>query len=47
MQNLSGYTYLVNQLDEVMDDMHDEKFHRTQVNEEVLKAYVGGTVNQL
>ncbi len=44
VQNLSGYTYLVNQLDCVIDDMFEKKFHRTQINEELLKSYVGGTV---
>lgn len=43
LQNLSGYTYLVNQLDVVMEDVNKEKFTRTQVNEELLKKYVGGT----
>jgi hypothetical protein len=44
VQNLSGYTYLVNNLDEVMEDMYQKKFQRTQVNEEILKSYFGGTV---
>jgi ATP-binding cassette subfamily D (ALD) protein 3 len=47
LQNLSGYTYLVNELDSVIDDMHNEKFKRTQVNEELLKEYVGGEVKLL
>ncbi len=45
IQSLSGYTYLVNQLDEVMDDMFQKKFQRSEVNQELLKSYVGGTVN--
>lgn len=44
MQNLSGYTYLVNELEVVMDDIKNEKFNRTQVNKELLKEYVGGIV---
>jgi hypothetical protein len=44
VQSLSGYTYLVNNLDEVMEDMSHKKFQRTQVNEEILKSYIGGTV---
>jgi hypothetical protein len=40
VQILSGYTYLVNQLDEVMDDMLQKKFQRTQVNDELLKSYI-------
>lgn len=47
LQNLSGYTYLVDQLDVVLDDVNKEKFVRTQVNEELLKKYVGGTVSQI
>lgn len=34
----------MNELDVVIDDMHKEKFKRTQVNEELLKEYVGGEV---
>lgn len=45
LQNLSGYTYLVNQLDVVIDDISKEKFNRTQVDVELLKKYVGGTVS--
>ena len=45
LQNLSGYTYLVNQLDVVIEDITKEKFIRTQVNEDLLKKYVGGTVS--
>ena len=45
LQNLSGYTYLVNTLDVVINDIQAEKFNRTQVNEELLKKFVGGTVN--
>jgi hypothetical protein len=41
---LSGYTYLVNTLDTVIDDIQKEKFNRVQVNEELLKKYVGGVV---
>jgi hypothetical protein len=44
LQNLSGYTYLVNELEVVMDDIKNEKFNRTQVNKELLKEYVGGKV---
>jgi hypothetical protein len=28
-----------------MDDVKNEKFNRTQVNQELLKEYVGGKVN--
>jgi ATP-binding cassette subfamily D (ALD) protein 3 len=45
LQNLSGYTYLVNQLDVVIDDISKEKFNRTQVKDDLLKKYVGGTVS--
>jgi len=41
MQNLAGYTFLVNKLDQVITDINEGKFVRTQVNEEILKNYVG------
>ncbi len=44
LQNLAGYTYLVNNLDQVISDIHEQKFQRTQVNEDILKKYVGGSV---
>lgn len=44
LQSLSGYTYLVNELQTVMNDVKDEKFNRTQVNQALLKDYVGGKV---
>lgn len=47
LQLLSGYTFLVNQLDCVIDDMNNEKFVRTQVNSELLKKYVGGAVSRI
>jgi ATP-binding cassette subfamily D (ALD) protein 3 len=47
LQSLSGYTYLVNELHTVMNDVKNEKFNRTQVNQELLKEYVGGKVNMI
>lgn len=47
LQSLSGYTYLVNELQVVMNDVKNEKFNRTQVNQELLKDYVGGKVKYL
>jgi len=47
LQSLSGYTYLVNELNVVMDDVQREKFTRTQVNQELLKDYVGGKVKKI
>jgi len=44
LQSLSGYTYLVNELQVVMDDIQKERFVRTQVNQELLKEFVGGKV---
>ncbi len=41
---MSGYTYLVNELQVVMSDVQNERFTRTQVNQELLKEYVGGKV---
>lgn len=44
LQNLAGYTYLVNELDTVINDVNQEKYVREKVNEEVLKKYKGGQV---
>lgn len=41
IQNLAGYTFLVRKLDKVMTDVNNGKFIRTQVNEAILKDYVG------
>lgn len=35
---------MVNNLDTVINDMHNEKFVRAQVNESLLQKYIGGTV---
>jgi ATP-binding cassette subfamily D (ALD) protein 3 len=45
LQNLSGYTYLVDKLDIVLEDISKEKFVRTQVDKKIIEKYVGGTVN--
>jgi len=42
LQNLAGYTFLVNELDTVINDINEEKFVREKVNEELLKSYKGG-----
>lgn len=42
LQNLAGYTYLVNELDTVINDVNEEKFVREKVNNELLKQYKGG-----
>jgi len=42
LQNLAGYTFLVNELDTVINDINEEKFVREKVNEELLKTYKGG-----
>lgn len=47
IQNLAGYTYLVNELKTVIEDMHREKFVRPQVKNDVLSRYVGGNVRNL
>lgn len=44
LQSLSGYTYLVHELQTVMNDVQRESFNKTQVNQELLKEYVGGKV---
>lgn len=44
LQNLSGFTYLVNELDVVIKDVGKENFRRTQVNQDLIKEYVGGEV---
>ena len=45
LQNLSGYTHLVDELSTVVKDVNSGKYVRPQVNEEVLKQYVKGTVS--
>lgn len=44
LQNLAGYTYLVNDLKNVIDEVNEGKYTRTQINEEILKKYTGGAV---
>jgi len=43
-QNLAGYTYSVNQFSEVLKDVNNKKFLHTEMQEERLKKYIGGTV---
>jgi hypothetical protein len=45
LQNLAGYTFLVNELDTVINDVNEEKFVREKVNEDLLKNYKGGQVS--
>lgn len=45
IQNLAGYTHLVEQLDTVINDVNNGKYVRPVVNEENLKKYVGGRVS--
>jgi len=47
LQTLSGYSYLVNELDEVIDDVNKGNFVMTQINEDMLKKYKGGVVRIL
>ena len=46
LQNLSGYTHLVDELDTVLKEVNNGKYVRPQVNEEVLKKYVKGSVSK-
>ncbi len=46
LQNLAGYTYSVNELDSVINDINEEKFVREKVDSELLKTYTGGQVNK-
>ena len=45
IQNLAGYTLVVDELRVVLDDVINQKFVRPQVNAEKLKQYVGGKVS--
>lgn len=47
IQNLAGYTLLVDELFTVITDVNEGKFVRPQVNQDVLKSYVGGTVSSI
>ena len=42
LQNLAGYTFLVQKLDTVVEDINKGNYVRTQVNEDVLKSYISG-----
>lgn len=44
-QNLAGYSYLVNQLDDVLKEVNIKKFVKTESQEERLKNYLGGSVS--
>lgn len=45
LQNLAGYTHLVDELCTVVEEVNEGKYVRPQVNEEILKKYVGGSVS--
>jgi hypothetical protein len=44
LQNLAGYTYLVSELDTVINDINKNVFIKEKVNEERLKEFKGGKV---
>jgi len=44
LQNLAGYTYLVSELDNVINEVNEQKYVKEKVNEEKLKHYKGGQV---
>ena len=46
LQNLAGYTYLVNELDTVINEVNEEKFVREKVSEELIAKYKGGQVRK-
>ena len=46
LQNLAGYTHLVDELCTVITEVNDGKYVRPQVNEELLKKYVGGSIEE-
>lgn len=39
LQNLAGYLSSVNELDQVIEDLNKEKYHRKQIDENVAKKY--------
>ena len=42
LQNLAGYTSIVNELSQVIDDVHNGKSERKQLNEDIIKKYLPG-----
>ncbi len=44
LQNLSGYTFLVTELNQVIKDVNNGKFQRKQINDDLIKKYVGGSI---
>ena len=46
IQNLAGYTYLVNQLSDVIIDVKKKEFHKKQINSSLSDKYTGGIINQ-
>lgn len=45
IQNLAGYTHLVDELKTVIEDVNKGDYYRPQVKKDVLKNYVGGKVS--
>ena len=46
LQNLAGYTDLVDELRSVILEINSGKYHRPQVNEQQLAKYVGGKIEE-
>lgn len=46
LQNLSGYTYLVNELSEVVSDVSTGHYKRQQINLDIVEKYTGGTISE-
>ena len=43
LQNLAGYTHLVSELKETIDEINEGKYIRKQINEDIAKKYTGGS----
>lgn len=46
LQTLSGYTFLVKELSQVVDDVKYGKYDRKQVDEDIIKKYTGGKMEE-
>ena len=46
LQNLAGYTYLVKNLDDVVEDINNGNYVRSIINEDVLKSYVTSEIKE-
>jgi ATP-binding cassette, subfamily D (ALD), member 3 len=46
LQDLSGYTYLVNELAQVISDINMKKYSRNQIDQSLVEKYTGGVIEE-